>query len=40
MRKHIAWYTKGMPNSSEIRNYINKVENKEELIRVLTEYLS
>ena len=38
MRKHIAWYTKGMKNSSEIRNAINKITSKEELIKALTEY--
>jgi len=40
MRKHIAWYTKGLKNSSVIRNYINTITSKEELIRALTEYLS
>lgn len=29
LRKHIAWYTKNMPNSSEFRNEINKIENKD-----------
>ena len=29
MRKHIAWYTKNMPNSSEFRNEINKIEDKD-----------
>lgn len=38
MRKHIAWYTKNMPNSSEFRNEINKIEDKEELIRKVEEY--
>ena len=38
MRKHLAWYTKGMPNSSEIRNSINLITSKKELIKVLTEY--
>ena len=33
MRKHIAWYTKNMPNSSEFRNEINKIEDKDELIK-------
>lgn len=40
MRKHISWYTKGMQNSSVIRNYINTIENKEELIKALTEYFN
>lgn len=40
MRKHISWYTKNMPNSSEFRNDINKIENKEELIKKVEEFLS
>ena len=38
MRKHLAYYTKGLKNSSVIRNYINTLETKNELINVLTEY--
>lgn len=38
MRKHIAWYTKNMPNSSEFRNEINKIEDKDELIKKIEEY--
>ena len=38
MRKHIAWYTKNMPNSSEFRNDINKIENKDELITKVEEF--
>lgn len=26
MRKHISWYTKGMPNSARLRNEINSIE--------------
>ena len=40
MRKHLSYYTKGMPNSSEIRNYINTIDSKEELIKTLTEYFN
>lgn len=40
MRKHIAWYTKGMQNSTAIRNYINIIESKKELIKALTEYFN
>ena len=40
MRKHIAWYTKGLKNSSSIRNYINTITDSKELIKALTEYLS
>ena len=38
MRKHIAWYTKNLKNSSEFRNSINKIESKSELIKKLDEY--
>ena len=38
MRKHIAWYTKNMPNSSSFRNYINKINTKDELLSVIKEY--
>ena len=40
LRKHIAWYTKNMPNSSEFRNSINIIEDKEELISNLEEYFN
>ena len=40
MRKHIACYTKNMPNSSEFRNEINKIENKEKLIKMVEEYFN
>ena len=38
LRKHIAWYTKNLKNSSEFRNSINKIETKEELIHKIEEY--
>ena len=38
MRKHIAWYTKNMPNSSEFRTKMNKIEDKEELLKTVEEY--
>ena len=38
MRKHIAWYTKNMPNSSEFRNEINKIEDKDALIKKVEEF--
>ena len=31
MRKHIAWYIKGIPNAAEIRNTINRIEDLCEL---------
>ena len=38
LRKHIAWYTKNLKNSSEFRNSINIIETKEELLEKLEEY--
>ena len=38
LRKHIAWYTKNLKNSSEFRNNINMVETEEELLIKLDEY--
>lgn len=38
LRKHIAWYTKNLKNSSEFRNSINIVETEEELLIKLDEY--
>lgn len=40
MRKHIAWYTKNMPNSSEFRNEINKIEDKDQLIKKVEEFFN
>ena len=37
MRKHVAWYTKGMPGSAKLRDEINKVESYQELEQLLEE---
>ncbi len=39
MRKHLSYYTKGLENSSSIRCLINTIEDRQELIMTLTEYL-
>jgi tRNA-dihydrouridine synthase B len=39
MRKHIAWYIKGMRNSSYIKEKVFRIEAKEEIIELLNEYL-
>ena len=39
MRKHIAWYTKGLPGAAALRNEINQVETYDELERLLDEKL-
>ena len=38
MRKHLSGYIKGMPNSAEAREKINKIDEKEELEQYLKEY--
>ena len=40
IRKHIAWYVKGLKNASEIRNEINKVETADEFFKILTDYFN
>ena len=35
MRKHVAWYTKGMKGSAKLRDAINLVESFEELVELL-----
>ncbi|MBO5141911.1 MAG: tRNA dihydrouridine synthase DusB [Clostridia bacterium] len=37
MRKQIAWYIKGMPNATNIRNEINKIEDLQELEKRILE---
>ena len=36
MRKHVAWYTKGLHGSAKLRGIVNSVESYEELENVLT----
>lgn len=38
LRKHIAWYTKNLKNSSEFRSKINQIETEELLIQKTEEY--
>jgi len=40
MRKHICAYIKNLKESSKIRDRINKIENTNELIACLEEYLN
>lgn len=39
MRKHVSWYTAGMPNSARMRQSVNMMENFEELERMVMEVL-
>ncbi len=38
MRKHMAWYTAGLPHSAALRNEINLVETLEEMVGLLERY--
>lgn len=40
MRKHIAWYLKGLRASARLRDEINKIESYEEVVNKLRDYLS
>ncbi len=40
IRKHIAWYVKGLKNATVIREEINKVETKEAFVKILSEYFN
>ncbi len=39
MRKHIAWYVHGLHGASQFRNHINTLENCEQVIAALDEFL-
>ncbi|UFJ40615.1 tRNA dihydrouridine synthase DusB [Brevibacillus humidisoli] len=39
MRKHAAWYLKGLPGSTHTKNVINQVETEEALRRALLDYV-
>lgn len=40
MRKHLAWYTAGMPNSSRFRQRINNMDTMEQLLEGVSEIFS
>jgi len=39
-RKHIGWYTKGLPGSAELRNKINQQDDPAVVIRMLRDFYS
>jgi tRNA-dihydrouridine synthase B len=39
MRKHVAWYIKGLPNSAKVRDQVNHTKSAEELAELLRAYL-
>ena len=38
IRKHVAWYVKGLPNATAMRQKINTIDTKKELEDCLKEY--
>lgn len=38
MRKHLSYYLKNLPNAASIRQRVNQIETKNELVGCLTEY--
>lgn len=39
MRKHIAWYLKGLPNSNNVKNQLFGIVDKKKVCELLTDYL-
>jgi tRNA-dihydrouridine synthase B len=39
-RKHIGWYTKGLPDSAELRNRVNQQDDPAVVVRMLQEFYS
>ena len=39
MRKHVAWYIKGLPNSARVREQVNHTRSARELSELLRDYL-
>jgi tRNA-dihydrouridine synthase B len=39
-RKHIGWYTKGLPGSAELRNKVNQQDDPAVVVRMLEEFYS
>jgi len=37
-RKHIGWYTKGLPGSAELRNTVNQQDDPAAVVRMLQEF--
>lgn len=37
-RKHLGWYTKGLPGSAEFRNRVNFIDDAQQVIRALHEF--
>jgi tRNA-dihydrouridine synthase len=40
LRKHLAWYTRGLPGAAQVRDAINRSVKKEDLIQILKTFFS
>ena len=40
MRKHVAWYLRGLPNSARVREQVNRTRGVEEMVELLRGYLA
>lgn len=40
LRKHAAWYTKGMNGATELRRKVNDCRSSEELIKLIKDFQS
>lgn len=40
MRKHASWYLKGLKGSAKVKEVLNRITNKDEIIKVLNDYLN
>jgi tRNA-dihydrouridine synthase B len=38
MRKHLAWYSKGLPGAAQLRDAINRIEEKDALLNTLNSF--
>ena len=39
-RKHLSWYSKGLKNSAEFRNRVNKMSKLDEVLTIVTEFFN
>jgi tRNA-dihydrouridine synthase len=39
MRKHVAWYIKGLPHSARVREQVNRTRSAAEMVELMHLYL-
>ena len=40
MRKHLAWYSRGVPGAARFRTAVNRFETVDETVAALTEFFA